>query len=215
MTSPGSTPFSASQANAPPRFTGARFFLASSQAEWKTLCTRRGHNVLSCPNTGGFAHDSSTGNVRQLLNFSIAMKTNKAKTQMHTSGRERLRLHRKQLTKNVSKPHFFFKFSKRMIKLSGAQCDKLTGDRKTQSLCDGGTVFCVKNFVSFIVFRCEEHLYTRLRRSVRPSVGWSVPHDARLREKLVMSRLLREEEEEEETDYVAIPLRRDSFAPRD
>jgi hypothetical protein len=27
--------------------------------------------------------------------------------------------------------------------------------------------------------------------------------------------LLREEEEEEETDYVAIPLRRDSFAPRD
>jgi hypothetical protein len=27
--------------------------------------------------------------------------------------------------------------------------------------------------------------------------------------------LLREEEEEEETDYVAIPLRRNSFAPRD
>jgi hypothetical protein len=27
--------------------------------------------------------------------------------------------------------------------------------------------------------------------------------------------LFREEEEEEETDYVAIPLRRDSFAPRD
>jgi hypothetical protein len=27
--------------------------------------------------------------------------------------------------------------------------------------------------------------------------------------------LLREEEEEEETDYVAIPWRRDSFAPRD
>jgi hypothetical protein len=27
--------------------------------------------------------------------------------------------------------------------------------------------------------------------------------------------LLREEEKEEETDYVAIPLRRDSFAPRD
>jgi hypothetical protein len=27
--------------------------------------------------------------------------------------------------------------------------------------------------------------------------------------------VLREEEEEEETDYVAIPLRRDCFAPRD
>jgi hypothetical protein len=27
--------------------------------------------------------------------------------------------------------------------------------------------------------------------------------------------LIREEDEEEETDYVAIPLRRDSFAPRD
>jgi hypothetical protein len=34
-----------------------------------------------------------------------------------------------------------------------------------------------------------------------------------LRGKLVTSRLLREEEEE--TDYVAIPLHRDSFAPRD
>jgi hypothetical protein len=60
------------------------------------------------------------------------------------------------------------------------------------------------------VFRCEEHLYKRLRRLVGPSV----PHDARLRGKLVTSRLLREEEEEE-TDYVTIPLRRDSFAPRD
>jgi hypothetical protein len=32
------------------------------------------------------------------------------------------------------------------------------------------------------VFRCEEHLYKRLRPSVRwsvgPLVGWSVPHDA-------------------------------------
>jgi hypothetical protein len=36
-----------------------------------------------------------------------------------------------------------------------------------------------------------------------------------LRGKLVTSRLLREEEKEEEIDYVAIPLRRDSFAPRD
>jgi hypothetical protein len=63
------------------------------------------------------------------------------------------------------------------------------------------------------VFRCEEHLYKRLR----PSVGWSVGPSPtmQLRGKLVMSRLLREEEEEEETDYVAIPLRRDSFAPRD
>jgi hypothetical protein len=49
---------------------------------------------------------------------------------------------------------------------------------------------------------------------VHPSVRRSVPHDARLRGKLVTSRLLREEVEEE-TDYVAIPLRRDSFAPRD
>jgi hypothetical protein len=52
-------------------------------------------------------------------------------------------------------------------------------------------------------------------RLVGRSVRWSVPHDARLRGKLVTSRLLREEEEEEETDYIAIPLRRDSFAPRD
>jgi hypothetical protein len=46
-------------------------------------------------------------------------------------------------------------------------------------------------------------------RSVRPSVGWSVPHDARLRGKIIVTSLLiREKEEEEETDYVAIPLRR-------
>jgi hypothetical protein len=45
--------------------------------------------------------------------------------------------------------------------------------------------------------------------SVGPSVGRSVPHDARLRGKIIVtSRLIREEEEEEETDYVAIPLRR-------
>jgi hypothetical protein len=65
-----------------------------------------------------------------------------------------------------------------------------------------------------IVFRCKEHFYKRLRWSVGPSVGPSVPHDARLRGKLVTSRLLREEEEEEETDYVAIPLRRDSITSR-
>jgi hypothetical protein len=63
---------------------------------------------------------------------------------------------------------------------------------------------------SWPIFRCEEHLYTRLRwlvgRSVRPSVG---PHDARLRGKIIVtSRLIREEEEEEETDYIAISLRR-------
>jgi hypothetical protein len=53
--------------------------------------------------------------------------------------------------------------------------------------------------------------------SIRDCVRWSVGPSPtmRLRGKLVMSRLLREEEEEEETDYVAIPLRRDSFAPRD
>jgi hypothetical protein len=52
-----------------------------------------------------------------------------------------------------------------------------------------------------------------VRRSVGPSVGPSPT--MRLRGKIVTSRLLREEEDEEETDYVAIPLRRDSFAPRD
>jgi hypothetical protein len=62
-----------------------------------------------------------------------------------------------------------------------------------------------------ILFRCEEHLYKRLR----PSVGPSVVPTMQLRGKLVTSRLLQEEEEEEETDNVAIPLRRDSFAPRD
>jgi hypothetical protein len=65
----------------------------------------------------------------------------------------------------------------------------------------------------YAVFRCEEHLYKRLRPSVGRSVRLSPT--MRLRGKLVTSRLLREEEEEEETDYVAIPLRRDSFAPRD
>jgi hypothetical protein len=45
-------------------------------------------------------------------------------------------------------------------------------------------------------------------RSVGRLVGRSVPHDARLCGKIIVtSRLIREEEEEEETDYVAIPLR--------
>jgi hypothetical protein len=67
------------------------------------------------------------------------------------------------------------------------------------------------------LFRCEEHLYTRLRWSVGPSVRPSVrpPRCAITWKTRVTSQLLREEEEEEETDYVAIPLRRDSFAPRD
>jgi hypothetical protein len=61
----------------------------------------------------------------------------------------------------------------------------------------------------YAIFRCEEHLYKRLRWLVGRSVRRSVPHDARLRGKIiVLSRLIREEEEEEETDYVAIPLRR-------
>jgi hypothetical protein len=55
---------------------------------------------------------------------------------------------------------------------------------------------------------------TSIRDCVGPSVRQSVPHDARLRGKLVTSRLLREEEEEEKTDYVAIPLHRDSFTSR-
>jgi hypothetical protein len=72
---------------------------------------------------------------------------------------------------------------------------------------------------------------TSIRDYVGLSVGRSVPHDARLRGKIVTSLLrfekrrkkrkryvaieIREEEEEEETDYVTIPLCRDSFAPRD
>ena len=60
------------------------------------------------------------------------------------------------------------------------------------------------------VFRCEEHLYKRLRPLVRWSVGRSVgPHDAiTWKREYVETRLIREEEEEEETEYVAIPLRR-------
>jgi hypothetical protein len=49
--------------------------------------------------------------------------------------------------------------------------------------------------------------------SVRPSVRPSLPHDA-ITWKTWKTRLLREEEEEK-TDYVTIPLRRDSFASRD
>jgi hypothetical protein len=61
---------------------------------------------------------------------------------------------------------------------------------------------------------------TSIRDCVRPSVGRSVgllvgPSPLmRLRGKLVTLRLLREEEEEEETDYVAIPLRRNSITSR-
>ena len=95
-------------------------------------------------------------------------------------------------------------------------------DGRTQSLIE--VLFAPKNpwfitkleaFLSVptLLFRCEEHLYKRLRPSVGRLVGPSPT--MRLRGKLVTSRLLREEEEEEETDYVAIPLRRDSFAPRD
>jgi hypothetical protein len=65
--------------------------------------------------------------------------------------------------------------------------------------------------------KCYEFLgakSTSILDCVRWLVGWSVgrlvgPHDARLRGKIIVtSRLIREEEEEEETDYVAIPLRR-------
>jgi hypothetical protein len=51
--------------------------------------------------------------------------------------------------------------------------------------------------------------------SVGPSVRVRPPRCAITWKTRVTSRLLREEEEEEETDYVAIRLRRDSFAPRD
>ena len=98
-------------------------------------------------------------------------------------------------------------------------CRNMKAERKNSKL-EIKVFFKVLKFLSLfssisMIFRCEEHLYKRLRWLVRRSVRPSVPHDARLRGKLVTSRLLREEEEEEETDYVAIPLRRDSFAPRD
>jgi hypothetical protein len=54
----------------------------------------------------------------------------------------------------------------------------------------------------------KKRLYKRLRRLVGWLVGWLVrPYvpTMQLRGKLVTSRLLREEEKEEETDYVAIP----------
>jgi hypothetical protein len=66
---------------------------------------------------------------------------------------------------------------------------------------------------NLVLFRCEEHLYKRLRwsvgRSVRPprcAITWKTSY---------VAIEIREKEEEKETDYVAIPLRRDSFAPRD
>jgi hypothetical protein len=69
----------------------------------------------------------------------------------------------------------------------------------------------MSSFQISLISRCEEHLYKRLRRSVRPSV---CPHDViTWKREYVETRLFREEEEE--TDYVAVPLCRDSFAPRD
>jgi hypothetical protein len=72
-----------------------------------------------------------------------------------------------------------------------------------------------QNFSSRIVFLGAKSTSIRdcVRWLVCPSVGPSPT--MQLRGKLVTLRLLREEEKEEETDYVAIPLRRDSFAPRD
>jgi hypothetical protein len=71
--------------------------------------------------------------------------------------------------------------------------------------------------VLLLFLGAKYRLYKRLRPSVRPLVGWLVRPSPtmQLHGKLVTSRLLREEEKEEETDYVAIPLRRNSFAPRD
>jgi hypothetical protein len=56
---------------------------------------------------------------------------------------------------------------------------------------------------------------------MRPSVRWSVrpsvrpPRCAITWKTSYVAIEIREEEEEEETDYVAIPLHRDSFALRD
>jgi hypothetical protein len=73
-------------------------------------------------------------------------------------------------------------------------------------------------YQTFQFLGAKKRLYKRLRWSVRwsvgPSVGPSVP-TMQLHGKLVTLRLLREEEKEEDTDYVTIPLRRISFAPRD
>jgi hypothetical protein len=75
-----------------------------------------------------------------------------------------------------------------------------------------------KLFPNFTFLGANKRLYKRLRWSVcwlvGPSVGRSVP-TMQLYGKLVTSQLLREEEKEEDTDYVVIPLRRGSFAPRD
>jgi hypothetical protein len=68
-------------------------------------------------------------------------------------------------------------------------------------------VFCNLVDVWALFLGAKKRLYKRLRWSVRWLVGPSVPISLR---KLVMSRLLREEEEEEENW-----LRRDSLAPRD
>jgi hypothetical protein len=54
--------------------------------------------------------------------------------------------------------------------------------------------------------RLYKKLHWSVRWSVGPLVGLSVP-TMQLRGKLFTSRLLREEEKEEETDYVAIPSR--------
>jgi hypothetical protein len=63
------------------------------------------------------------------------------------------------------------------------------------------------------IFRCEEHLYKRLRWLVGPSVGWSVcPHDAITWKTSYVAIASRRGGGR---GYVAIPLRRDSFAPRD
>jgi hypothetical protein len=62
-----------------------------------------------------------------------------------------------------------------------------------------------------------KRLYKRLRWSIRPLVGWLVRRSVptmQLRGKLFTSQLLQEEEKEEDTDYIAIPLRRDSITSR-
>jgi hypothetical protein len=55
----------------------------------------------------------------------------------------------------------------------------------SQKKCKDCRVFCD---LRSSIFRCEEHLYTRLRWSVGRSVCRSVPHDARLRGKLELRR---------------------------
>jgi hypothetical protein len=78
----------------------------------------------------------------------------------------------------VSQYFLFFKksFSKCCQERGEAGwCRNMKAQREKSKL-EFKVFFKVLKFLS--LFRCEEHLYTRLRWLVRPSVRQSVPHDA-------------------------------------